>query len=112
MFQLSTPVSRSSTPGPVVQPTELETTSQQPILQPPFNTPPKLIPVERVMMDYPGCDEASLRRLTTALAREAIFGKEALRKSSLSGKNQTGCLEKHKLDYIKATTHGKGTTHG
>ena len=40
--------------------------------------PPKLLPIERVMMDYPGTDEASLRRLTTALAREAIFGRDTL----------------------------------
>ena len=59
------------------------------------------------MMDYPGTDVASLRRLTTALARDAIFGREALCRSSLSGKNNTGCLEKHKLDYIKAVVKSR-----
>ena len=58
-------------------------------------------------MDYPGTDVASLRRLTTALARDAIFGREALGRSSLSGKNNTGCLEKHKLDYIKAVVKSR-----
>ena len=101
-----TPASQISTPLP--RPADLGTVQTQALVpQPTFNTPPKLIPVERVMMDNPGCDVASLRRLTTALAREAIFGKEALRKSSLSGKNQTGCLEKHKLDYIKAVVKSR-----
>ena len=31
---------------------------------PPFSTPPKLVPVEEVMKDYPGSDVATLRRLT------------------------------------------------
>ncbi len=65
---------------------------------PPFSTPPKLVPVEQVMKDYPGSDVATLRKLTTALAREAIFGKEELCKSSLSGRNKTGGLNKKKLD--------------
>ena len=71
------------------------------ISPPPFSTPPKLLPVDNVMRDYPGNDVFTLRRLTTALARDAIFGKKALSKSSLSGKNNTGCLEKRKLEYIK-----------
>ena len=58
-------------------------------------------------MDYPGSDEASLRRPTTALARDAIFGRDALCRSSLSGKNNTGSLEKHKLDYIKAVVKSR-----
>ena len=58
-------------------------------------------------MDYPGSDEASLRRLTTALARDAIFGREALCRSSLSGKNNTGSLEKHKLDYSREVQSAK-----
>ena len=58
-------------------------------------------------MDYPGSDEASLRRLTTAFACDAIFGRDALCRSSLSGKNNTGSLEKHKLDYIKAVVKSR-----
>lgn len=81
--------------------------TQSSVARPPFSTPPKLLPVERVMMDYPGTDEASLRRLTTALAREAIFGRDALCRSSLSGKNNTGTLEKHKLEYIKAVVKSR-----
>ena len=77
------------------------------IQQPPFSMPPKLLPVERVMMDNPSSDEASLRRLTTALAREAIFSRDALCRSSLSGKNNTSSLKKHKLDYIKAVVKSR-----
>ena len=58
-------------------------------------------------MDNPGSDEASPRQLTTALTREAIFGRDALCRSSFSGKNNTGSLEKHKLDYIKAVVKSR-----
>ena len=68
---------------------------------PPFKTPPKLRQVEEVMGDHGGTDIASLRNLTTALAREAIFGKEELAKKSLSGRRNTGILDKEKLGYIK-----------
>ena len=68
---------------------------------PRFKTPPKLRPIEQVLRDYPGSDVATLRLLTTALAREAIFGREELAKKSLSGRNNTGMLEQEKLDYIK-----------
>ena len=63
---------------------------------------PKVLPADDVMRDYPGNDIFTLRRLTTALAQDAILGKEALHRSSPSGKNNTGCLEKRKLEYIKA----------
>ena len=63
-----------------MQPAGSSSEAQSVIQKPPFDTPPKLLPVERVMMDYPGTDVASLRRLTTALARDAIFGREALSK--------------------------------
>ena len=46
----------------------------QSIPVPPFSTPPKLKPVEQVMRDNPGTTVASLRQLTTALARDAILG--------------------------------------
>ena len=90
-----------------MQPAGSSSEAQSVIQKPPFDTPPKLLPVERVMMDYPGTDVASLRWLTTALAWDAIFGREALCRSSLSGKNNTGCLEKHKLDYIKAVVKSR-----
>ena len=80
------------------------------LLPPPFRTPPKLLPVDEVMQDYPGNDIFTLRRLTTALARDAIFGKQALGRSSLSGKNNTGCLEKRKLEYIKALVRSRVPT--
>ena len=38
-----------------------------------FSTPPKLKTVEQVMNDNTGTDAAFLRRLTTVLARKAIF---------------------------------------
>ena len=74
---------------------------------PPFSTPPKLVPVEEVMKDYPGSDVATLQRLTTVLAREAIFGKEEMCRSSLSGQKNTGGLNKRKLDYIKTVVKSR-----
>ena len=59
---------------------------------PPVSTPPKLLPVEYVMNNNPGSDLASLRLLTTALARDAIFGREELANKSLSGRKNTGVL--------------------
>ena len=59
----------------VTQVTQPVSAHQATILPPPFNTPPKLFPVEQVMRDYPGNDVASLRRLTTALARKPFLGK-------------------------------------
>ena len=53
------------------------------LLPPPFTTPPKLLPVDEVMQDYPGNDIFTLQRLTTALARDAIFGKQALVRSQV-----------------------------
>ena len=80
------------------------------LVPPPFSTPPKLLQVDDVMKDYPGNDVFTLRRLATALARDAIFGKKALSKSSLSGKNNTGCLEKRKLEYIKTLVRSRVPT--
>ena len=80
------------------------------LVPPPFSTPPKLLQVDDVMKDYPGNDVFTLRRLATALARDAIFGKKALSKSSLSGKNNTGCLEKRKLEYIKTIVRSRVPT--
>lgn len=68
---------------------------------PPFKTPPKLQSVEQVMNNYTGTDVASLRILATALAKEAIFGREEMSKASLSGRKGTGTLSQEKLDYIK-----------
>ena len=93
------PRNQSSFPNPVTLPQSVVPSS---LLPPPLNTPPKLLSVDDVMRDYPGNAIFTLRRLTTALARDAIFGKEALRRSSLSGKNNTGCLEKRKLECIIA----------
>ena len=91
----------SSTETAISQPSTPKPTPSTKIPPPPFKTPPKLRKVEEVMNDHGGTDVASLRNLTTALAREAIFGKEELAKNSLSGRKNTGILNKEKLSYIK-----------
>ena len=48
-----------------------------------------------------GTDLTSLRRLTTALAREAIFGTDELIKHSLTGRCDTLKLDGEKVNYIK-----------
>ena len=74
---------------------------------PSFSTPQKLVPVEQVMKDYPGKDTSTLQKLSCALARHSIFGKHALRNSSLrgGGMSKTARLDKQKLEYIKAVVH-------
>ena len=67
------------------------------ITPPPFQTPPKLQPGDE--KQYPGTD---LRTLTTALAKDAIFGQEDLLKCSLSGRNNT-----EKLNYIKVLVESR-----
>lgn len=74
---------------------------------PPFSTPPKLKPIERVMRDNPGKDVTTLRNLTTALAREAIFGRDDLAQKSLSGRKNTGILDEEKLSYIKTLVRSR-----
>ena len=61
--------------------------------------------MEQVLHNYSGTDLAALRKLTTALAREAIFGREELAKKSLTGCNETEQLDPQKLDYIKTLVH-------
>ena len=56
----------------------------------PFSTPPKLKSVEQVMRENTGTDALSLRKLATALAREAIFGRKEMTTKSLSGHYATG----------------------
>ena len=68
---------------------------------PPFSTPPKLLPVEQVLQDYPGSSVANLRALSIALARDAIFWRKEMISSSLNGRKGTGSLDEKKLDYIK-----------
>lgn len=74
---------------------------QHSIPQPPFKTPPKLQSIEQVMNNNSGTDMASLRNLAIALAKDAIFGREEMSKSSLSGRKTTAILSPKKLDYIK-----------
>ncbi len=59
------------------------------------------------MSRYSGSDLASLRKLTTALAREAIFGREVLAQKRLSDRKETEQLDKEKLDYIKTLVHSR-----
>ena len=80
---------------------------QPPAIPPPFDTPPKLCSVQQVLKNYPGKDVASLRSLTVALARDAIFGREALSKCSLSGRKGTGVLSQEKVRYIKQLVHSR-----
>ena len=59
------------------------------------------------MHNYSGTGLAALRKLTTALASEAIFGREALVKLSLSGRSDSEQLDPQKLDYIKTLVHSR-----
>ena len=59
------------------------------------------------MGENTGTSEKDLRSLTTALAREAIFGKEDMAKRSLSGRKNTVALDKRKVDYIKALVRSR-----
>ena len=74
---------------------------------PPFRTPPRLQSVEQVMSNCTGTDVASLRVLTTALARDAIYGREEMVRSSLSGRRGTGVLSQEKLNYIKTLVRSR-----
>ena len=69
----------------------------QTIPPPPFSTPPKLRTMKHVMNNNPGSDVASLRILTVALGRDAIFGKDKLATKSLSGRKNMGVLNPDKL---------------
>ena len=80
---------------------------ETPPIPPPFETPPKLTSVEQVLKDYPGTDTEGLKRLALALARDAIFGREEMSKSSLSGRKGTKILSHHKLQYIKTLVHSR-----
>ena len=59
------------------------------------------------MHNYSGTGLAALRKLTTALAREAIFGWEALVKLSLSGRSESEQLGPQKMDYIETLVHSR-----
>ena len=53
------------------------------------------------MKDYPGSDVATLQKLSTALACEAMLGREEMYRSSMHGQNNTGSMHRKKLDHIK-----------
>ncbi len=74
---------------------------------PSFNTPHRLKTVEEVMHNNSGTDLASLRKLTTALARDAIFGREELSKKTLTGRNDTEQLDQQKVHYIKTLVRSR-----
>ena len=80
----------------------VSTPTRQAVIPPPFPTPPKLEPVEQVLQDNPGTGVAELRKLATRLAKDAIFGKEEMSRSSLCGRYKTGSLDDKELNYIKA----------
>ena len=58
-------------------------------------------PVEQVLKDIPGKDRAALRRLAVALARDAVFGREAWAKTYLSDADPA------KMDYVKSMVHSR-----
>ena len=74
---------------------------------PPFETPPRLKPVEQVMKDHPGKDVASLRLLAVRLARDAIFGRVEWAKTSLSGRGPLGRANQKKLNYIRSLVESR-----
>lgn len=76
-------------------------------IPPPFPTPPKLQPIDEVLGDNPGTSLQCLRNLTVNLAKKSIFGKEAMSRCSLSGRNRTASLSEHKVNYIKALIRGR-----
>jgi len=62
-----------------------------------------------VIHNYPGESLEDLRRLAGALAHGAIFGRDALKRSNLSGRPKKGQttstqipLDEEKMEYIKA----------
>jgi hypothetical protein len=86
-----------------LSPSEVATPTIPAIPPPPFQTPPKLKPIEQVLKDIPGTDMASLRMLAVALARDAVFGKEEWAKSGLTTRKGSGLKEadKQKMDYVR-----------
>ena len=98
---------RTQTPPPL-PPSLPQIQQQAPVIpQPPFSTPPKLLPVERILEENPGKGETQLRQLTTALARDGVFGREALEKCSLSGRKRTDTLDPKKVDYIRSVIRSR-----
>ena len=74
-------------PLPSAPPTAATSSRQNDNYVPPplhFNTPPKLKPVDQVKREYPGESPSDLRKLAGALARDAIFGRDALRQSTVA----------------------------
>ena len=61
------------------------------------------------MRHYPGESIETLRKMATALAMQSIFGRDALRRSSLraGGKNNMDSLDKEKLDYMKSAVRSR-----
>ena len=91
----------------VLLPQQLEVpTTHKPAPPVPFSTPPKLLPVEQVLHENHGTTVSDLRRLSVALARDAIFGREALSNSDLGGKKFTRSEEK-KMEYIKTVVKSR-----
>ena len=66
-----------------------------------FITPHKLVPVKEAIEEYSESDMATLQKLTTALTREAMFGKEEICRSSLRRQNNNGGVNRKTSHYIK-----------
>ena len=103
--------SGSASDTPTASGSRNESRSITPVLSPMPLSPPIIdnerLTVEQVMSKYTGTDTASLRTLTTGLARECIFGRDEMAKKSLSGRKNTDILDKAKVDYIKALVRSR-----
>ncbi len=66
-----------------------------------------LVSPKRVMVRFPGRAVGSLRKLTTELALQCVFGQEVLARSSVSGRNNTCQFDPEKLKYIKTIVQGR-----
>ena len=86
-------------PPPLLQPLQEKTANleETPIPPPPFSTPPKLIPVDRILKEYPGKGELQLRSLATVLARDSILGRKVLGKCFLGERKSTDTLDPNYL---------------
>ena len=62
---------------------------------------------ERVMVCFPGRAVGNLRKLTTELALQCVFGEDVLARSSLCGRNNTCQFDPEKLKYIKTIVQGR-----
>lgn len=68
---------------------------------------PMVAAADEILRNNPGKTVAALRSLTTALARDAVFGKEKMARCSLSGRRGTATFSQAKLNYIKGLVRSR-----